>query len=165
MGQQSRLPIHVEASWFWVFLIVLVGFTLRLPGMNESLWFDELWSTSLKLSDLKSLAITSLKDVHPPFYSILMFFWILLFGDSEIAVRVPPLIFGVLSIFLTYVLAARLTDQRTAYLAAILLCLSPVHIWYSQEARAYSALLFFLLVSITAYLKLKDPEIKPIWFF
>jgi uncharacterized membrane protein len=94
-----------------------------------------------------------------------MFLWTGLFGDSEISVRTLPMIFGISSIVLIYVLACRVADEKTALLAAFLLSFSPVHIWYSQEARSYSALVFFLLFAVIAQLKLNDTAAKPVWFF
>lgn len=150
---------------FVLLFIILNGILLRLPNLNESLWYDELFSTRNKLPSLKELAYFSVYDVHPPFYSVLMFLWTGLFGDSEISVRTLPMIFGISSIVLIYVLACRVADEKTALLAALLLSFSPVHIWYSQEARSYSALVFLLLFAVVAQLKLSDAAVKPIWFF
>lgn len=77
----------------------------------------------------------------------------------------PPLVFGIFSILLTYTLASRFTGKKGGLLTSFLLCVSPVHIWYSQEARPYSGALFFLLLAIFSYYKLKDPRSKSIWYF
>ncbi len=158
------IPSRFESRFILLF-IILSGILLRLPNLNESLWYDELFSTRNKLPNLKELAYFSVYDVHPPFYSVLMFLWTGLFGDSEISVRILPMIFGILSIVLIYVLACRIADEKTALLAALLLSFSPVHIWYSQEARSYSALVFFLLFAVVAQLKLNTAAVKPVWFF
>jgi dolichyl-phosphate-mannose-protein mannosyltransferase len=148
---------------FILALIMALGFLLRLPNLTESLWYDELWSTALRLENLRSLAFTVLYDVHPPFYSILMFLWIKVFGDSELSVRILPLMFGLASIFLIYHVASLFTDRKTALLASFLMAMSPVSIWYSQEARSYSALSFLLLLSVLAYAKLRDAQAHRIW--
>ena len=150
---------------FILLLIILVGIVLRIPNLNESLWYDELFSTHVHLPNLKALAALGIFDVHPPFYSALMFVWTALFGDSEISVRTLPMIFGISSIALIYVLTVRFADQKTALLAAFLISVSPVSIWYSQEARSYSALIFFILLVVIARLKLKDEPKSSLWFF
>jgi hypothetical protein len=61
----------------------------------------------------------------------------LLFGDSGLCVRIPPRIFGLLAVVPTFVLARRWLSGTAALLSAFLLAASPVHIWYSQEARPY----------------------------
>jgi uncharacterized membrane protein len=88
-----------------------------------------------------------------------MYFWTAVFGDSELSVRVPPMLCGLLSIILTYALAIRLTGSRTTGLvAAWWMSVSPVHIWYSQEARSYSPLVFFLLAAMHAYYQMETSE-------
>ena len=154
-----------ETPWSPVWTIALIALLLRLPNLNESLWFDELWSTRLVLKNLTLLSNTLIFDLHPPFYSLFMYVWVKFFGDAELAVRMPPLIFGISSIVLAYALAVKLTEKKTALLMSVLLCLSPVHIWYSQEARPYSATLFLLLLSILSYHKLKDSPPHPVWYF
>ena len=153
------------APRFLLLFIIISGILLRLPNLNESLWYDETFSTFNTLSSLKALVYFGVFDVHPPFYSVLMFIWIGLFGDSEISVRILPMIFGISSIVLIYVLACRTTNEKIALLAAFLLSFSPVHIWYSQEARSYSALIFFLLFAVIAKLILNDAAARPVWFF
>jgi uncharacterized membrane protein len=64
-----------------------------------------------------------------------------IFGRSEAALRAPSLIFGVATIPAFWLLTARLMSVRTAHLAALLLAINPLHVWYSQEARPYALLL------------------------
>lgn len=143
--------------------ILLIGLAVRIPFINESLWFDELWATNLKLSSIKLLAHTAFIDVHPPFYTFFAFVWIKLFGDSEIAVRLPSLIFGLGSIILIYVLVSQIFEKKAALLTALLLSLSPVHIWYSNEGRPYAALMFFFLLTIISLRKIKNGARNSIW--
>ena len=151
-------------SWILLLIILIIAVSLRLPNLNGNLWFDELWSAHVMLRSVYSLGYLALYDSHPPFYQILMFLWIRLFGDSELSIRIPPLIFGILSIFLTYLLALRFTGKKGALLTSFLLCVSPVHIWYSDEARLYSETLFFLLLAIFSYYKLIDSKSNSIWY-
>jgi len=152
-------------SWIPLLILLIIAVSLRLPNLNESLWLDELWSTHVKLGNIILLGRQVLYDSHPPFYYLFMFSWIRLFGDSELSIRIPPLIFGVLSIFLTYKLALRFVGKKGAFLTAFLMSLTPVHIWYSQEARHYSAILFFLLLSIFSYYKLRESRSNSTWYF
>ncbi len=130
-------------TWLIMCIIILMGVLLRLPHLNRSLWYDELWSTSVKLKNPVALGVTILFDPHPPFYAIFMYLWTSVFGDSEISVRIPPLMFGLSSILLTYYIALKFLGKNTSLLVSFLMCINPVHIWYSREARPYSATLFF----------------------
>ena len=68
------------------------------------------------------------------------------FGESEFALRLPSLIFGVGSIFLTYLLGAQLFSRAVGVLAAAILTFLPWHIWHSQYARYYAVVLFFVIL-------------------
>jgi hypothetical protein len=92
-----------------------------------------------------------------------MFAWVSLVGDSELSLRLPSLVFGLLSIVLSWAIARRYTDPTTALLTALLLSLSPVHIWYSQEARVYAPLLFLVLLALFAFLELRDDPASRLW--
>ena len=50
----------------------------------------------------------------------------------------PSVIFGVLTVVFTYLIAKKLYDKKTALIAAILMGTAPLAIYYSQEARMYS---------------------------
>jgi len=143
--------------------ILITAVLLRLPLVNQSLWFDELWSTKVKLGSIFELIKVALADVHPPLYPVFAFLWVRVFGDSEVAVRIPPLLFGIASITLTYALARRFLNDRIALVTAFLLAVSPVHMWYSTEARQYSAALFFALLTLYAYEKLRDASAGGWW--
>ena len=157
-------PDKPNRYWLALTLILITGLSLRLPNLNESLWNDEIWSTRVLIGNLNALFHTVIVDRHPPFYQAFMFTWIRFFGDSELSIRMPAFLSGILAILLVYVLASRIVDKKTALLASFLLAVSPTHIWYSQEARSYSLLLSCLLLSLISYLKLKAPAPHRIWF-
>lgn len=130
-----------------IFLVLTIAAVLvRLPGLNESLWYDEVWYTSVML-DSSSLSRVLFHDVHPPLYPLLMKGWIMCFGDSEISVRLPSLLFGLGSLGLAFIFSRTLFGTPVALLATLLTTLSPVHIWYSQEAKNNMLLLFLTLLS------------------
>src|SRR5262245_23771639 len=130
--------------------------------MTESLWLDELWSIRIVLDDRNPFRVL-LRDIHPPLYSVFMFAWVRLFGDAEWSIRLPSLICGLLSLPLSYAIADRCIGRRTAVLSTFLLAASPVHIWYSHEARPYAALLLLVLVAVLAYLELREVPARPGW--
>jgi hypothetical protein len=60
--------------------------------------------------------------------------------------RLPPAVFGTLSVPLFYVIVRRLADEALARRAAVLMAVSPFFIYYAKEARPYSQLLFTCLL-------------------
>jgi 4-amino-4-deoxy-L-arabinose transferase-like glycosyltransferase len=158
--------LNKSNSWFFLSIILLLSILLRIPNLNESLWYDEVnYSTYVWLENPLRLLKIVAWDPAAPFYRAFMFLWIRLFSDSELSVRMVPLLCGILSILLTYILASRLFERKTAFLASFLLSISPVHIWYSQEATPYSMTLFLLLLSLFSYYKLQESEINNKWYF
>jgi mannosyltransferase len=133
-------------------LVVVAGAALRLYGLDaQSLWNDELssWERSHheSLSDVIAKGVRT--DVHPPGYQILVYGVMHTIGDSEIALRLPSAIAGVLAIAAIYALGLQLYTRREALIAATLLAFSYQPLYYSQEGRAYSLLL--LLAILTAH--------------
>ncbi|MCX5714998.1 MAG: hypothetical protein NT033_09435, partial [Candidatus Omnitrophica bacterium] len=54
--------------------------------------------------------------------------------------------------------------KLTAILAAFLLCVSPVHIWYSREATSYSMTLLLLLIASFSFYELKRDDSNSPWY-
>ena len=143
----------------------MVGTILRLPNLGESLWYDEmLYSTKYWMASWSDLWRLFLFDTPAPLYRVFMFFWTTLFGEHELFLRIPSLLFGIFSILLTYWIAQTYDSWKTATLAALLLCFSPVHIWYSQEATPYSMALFFLLATVYVYRRLREDHSNWAWY-
>ncbi|MBL8962443.1 MAG: glycosyltransferase family 39 protein [Phycisphaerae bacterium] len=107
---------------------------IRWPHMTESLWFDEVWRTNIVLGG-GDLGRLFWHDVHNPLYNALMYAWTAVFGDSELSVRMPSLIFGLAAIGILARWMRPRFGATPAVLAAVLLLLSPVHAWYSCEAK------------------------------
>ena len=81
------------------------------------------------------------------------------FGDGELAVRLPSLIAGTLVIPALYELGRELYDRRTGLVAAAFAAVSPLLIWYSQEARMYAFVaLFGLLALLTQLRAIRNPS-------
>jgi 4-amino-4-deoxy-L-arabinose transferase-like glycosyltransferase len=137
--------------------IILAGFALRLAGLGrQSLWYDETVSAFLAALSPADLIAHTARDIHPPGYYLLLHFWSLISGNSELALAYFSAFFGTLLIPLSYVLAKILLNRNTAGWAAFLVAISPFHIWYSQEVRMYTlGATCGLLVTICGVLALR----------
>jgi len=129
--------------------ITLLALGLRLYHLNtQSLWYDEGFSVYLAHMSPGEIVNQTAADIQPPLYYLLLHGWIELFGDDEPVVRSLSLLFGVLTVPLIYGVAWQLFRSRLAgLLAALLLAVSPLHIWYGQETRMYTLLVFLCLLS------------------
>lgn len=133
-------------------LILLIGFMVRLPGLwAESLWYDETFTANVARLSPADMWTVIQSDVHPPLWYGIEWLTIRALGDSEAALRLPAMLFGIVSIWLIYHIAARVTrDASAAKIAALLLALMPAFINYSNEARGYALLTCSVLAMIYA---------------
>jgi len=130
-------------------VLLLLGATLRLYRLNyQSLWVDEV-VTYLNSSGSfhQVLFLPMINSNIPPLYYLVVNTAIKL-DRHEWMVRLPSLIFGLLSILLIYFVVRNWLGKNIGLISALLMAISPFHIWYSQEARPYSLLIFLSLLSI-----------------
>jgi len=138
-----------------IYLILTLGLVLRLICINQSLWLDEaigaLSVKNLSYHDIISSFLTV--DNHPPLYYLLLKFWTGFFGYSEIALRAPSIIFGLVTVYLIYLIGRKIfSSKKAGLIAAALLSTSQLHVYYSQEARMYSMAAFFVAAAFYSYL-------------
>ncbi len=127
--------------------IVFLGGALRLVGIGtESFWADEVHSIVTARRPYDEILTTTIGN-NQPFYFLVLRGWVSLFGEGETAARMPSLIFGVLTIPATYLLARQFMTRPGSLLAAAFVAVAPVMVWYSQEARMYSLLALLVVVS------------------
>jgi 4-amino-4-deoxy-L-arabinose transferase-like glycosyltransferase len=127
-------------------LATLAAAVLRFYGLGaNSLWVDEIVTLKLAEHSLSDIVrLSSGANFVPPLYYLLVHGALRALGESEVALRLPSAIAGILTVPVVALLALELTGSRgVAGVAAVLLALNPLHLWFSQEARAYAVLLFF----------------------
>src|SRR5262249_8334985 len=77
--------------------------------------------------------------------------------------RLPSVIFGVATIPVAFIIARRLFDFPTAVYTALLLAISPLHVYYSQEARMYALLLLLIGVAIAFFARVLEGSRAAPW--
>jgi mannosyltransferase len=115
--QRGIVPILLLAT-------VLYGYQLGA----ESLWLDEAYSIESAQGPL---------DLNRPLYFLLLRLW-LQWGTSEVWLRGLSALFGLVSVYLIYLLGRKLSSEATGLLAALLWTLSPLAINHAQEVRFYT---------------------------
>lgn len=124
--------------------ILLLALALRLWRLGaESAWIDEAYSIALAKHTVIEILKGTAADQHPPLYYLLLHYW-LRFGSSVVYARTLSLIVGMINIGQTLKFGRKLAGDWLALGAGLLLAISPMHVWYSQEARMY-----ILLASLT----------------
>jgi 4-amino-4-deoxy-L-arabinose transferase-like glycosyltransferase len=150
-GNASGASVGLRSSprvWATLGLLCAVGLALRLWRLDTDLWLDEV----LTLTDFLRLPFSEIVATFPSqnqhmLYSLLARGAILIFGESFAAARLPAVLFGVASLWALFMLGRRVAGEREALLSAALMTFSYHHVWFSQNARGYSGLLFFSILS------------------
>lgn len=147
--------------------ILLGAAVLRLYDLSEeSLWLDECFTLDYSSQPIDDLAETLKKDVHPIGYYLPQHILIDYFGTGEISLRILSVFFGVLSIYLTYLLGKKFFSWKEGLLAAFFMAISYTSILYSQEAKMYSMFGAFFLLSLISFIRfLERPSYLNLLFF
>jgi 4-amino-4-deoxy-L-arabinose transferase-like glycosyltransferase len=146
----------ITASRYIQTLIILtvIGLFLRFYNLGyNSLWLDEASTYSISVKSIAEIwQVTANGEFNPP-----LFYWIehimLMLGNNEIILRFIPALLGVLTIPLFYWIGKEFLDRNTGIVAAAACAISPFLIYYSQEARAYMMMLFFIALATIFFLK------------
>jgi uncharacterized membrane protein len=134
-----------------IYLIVFLSLLIRFISLNQSLWLDEATSALVARMPVSEIFTKFLPgDFHPPLYYLVLKYWTTLFGYSEVSLRTPSVIFGIVTVYVTYLIGKKLISKEAGLIASGLVATSGLAVYYSQEARMYS--MAALLVSIAVYL-------------
>jgi len=146
-------------DWWLVLGALCAGAAVRAAYLNTwGPWFDEVyfsvfarpWQSGGVNGFFDLLGWIHGNDVHPPVYFALLLYWIKLFGQSAVALRLPSLLFGLATIPAAYALGRDALGRRVGLALAWLIALAPAHVWYSVEARPYA--LLTLLTTLSCWL-------------
>lgn len=139
-------------------LIIFVGFFLRLINLNFPNFSTEEARIAFRGYTLVAegkdelgrsfpLIFNSLEDYQLPITSYLTAGGILFFGKSDLGVRLPFILIGTFSIWLTYLVASIFnTSQKFRLFAAFIVAFSPVLIFLSRVPNETILLTFFFLL-------------------
>lgn len=144
--------------------ILCLSAFLRIYHLDfQSLWIDEV-NTMVQARPDQSFMDTYRglsMDLQPPLYFYILKYFFCLFGYSTFVLRLFSAILGVAGVFAIYLLGKELAGKKAGLYAAFILCLNFFHIYYSQEARPYTFLILFTILSFHALIRfIKKPVLK-----
>ncbi|HEY9036293.1 MAG TPA: glycosyltransferase family 39 protein [Pseudomonadales bacterium] len=137
--------------------VLVMAAIYRFYGIDQqSLWVDELWGTlvALRISVVGMLYQVYLYDSHPFGYHFVLRFSEWLGGDSELALRAPSAMAGILLVLVVFRTAKEFLSASCGLLAAALVAMSYYAVFFSQEARANMLLALFCMLNIKYLLAL-----------
>lgn len=133
-------------------IVTVCALAVRLTGLGtQELWLDEAFNYQLtRRGDWLALL---LKENNPPLYPLLLRAWMAFFGAHEYALRSLSALFSVLFVVAIYQAGREAASARAGLWAAAFSAVAPLHIYYAQEARAYSLLMLLLCLAYTALMR------------
>ena len=145
-------------------LLTLAALLLRLAGLRESLFGDELFTFDIVSERGLGEVLRRVHDtsITPPLHYVVA--WAAVhFGDPTESVRLPSIVFGAAAVPAVYALGLRTVGRPAAFVAAALMALSPFAVYYGQEARAYATLVLLLTGSTLTLLIALDGGRRRWW--
>jgi mannosyltransferase len=165
-GLWPVLPSSADepVAWGWLAGLVIVATVLRVWSLNQQLWFDEIVTLLDSAREPVSRIVTQYAGQNQHMlYSLLAHGSIRLFGEQPWALRLPAVLFGVASVPALYFLGRLVTTSREALAASALMTVNYQHIWFSQNARGYTGMLFWTLLASIFFLRSASKGTKQDW--
>jgi 4-amino-4-deoxy-L-arabinose transferase-like glycosyltransferase len=150
--QSARELVEERSRVFWIVLgLTAVGALLRFATLGlQSYHHDEVVTASrvLRGDFTHAMDAVGFSESAPPLYYALAWCWTQLTGTGEVGLRSLSALAGVATIPVAFLIGAELRGRRTGLMAAALVAVNPMMLWYSQEARAYALLTLLCAASL-----------------
>jgi hypothetical protein len=160
-GQREQHSPHTVLALGGILAAALI---LRLLRLDQGIWVDEIiaWVNYMHLS-LGEVVTTYDDPNNHLLFTLLARASFLLFGESIWALRLPAVLLGVAGIWALYLFAASVASRREALLAAAFLAVSYHHLWFSQNARGYTGILLWTLLSSWLLVRALGEQRRSLW--
>lgn len=171
---KNTLPIFITAISF---LILLIGINRPLTGQHD--WNSVVYSniarnhlrlglSTTKLAMVTNSGLAPNTQLHyfthyPPLMPLLLSTSFFVFGITDWAARLVPILSVSLMIFFSYKLAEKLFDVKTAVLTSVFLTLSPITIYYSKIPVHETVVLGFTAMTIWFYVLWQKTKVNK-WY-
>jgi len=145
-----------------IYLLIVLGIILRVVQClyNRSLWLDEsfIGLNVMNRSFLELLKPLDFGQAAPLGFILIEKIVSFIFGNSEYALRLFPLVSGIISIFLFYGIIKRWLDEKAVPIALILFVISERLIYFSSEVKQYSSDVMVSLLLLFIFTKYLEKE-------
>ena len=143
-------------SYVLLLLITLFAAVLRFYKLGAwSFWIDEIYTINHAMSHFSRPELI-LEHIPPsrnwvPVSVILTAQVLNSWGVNEWNARLTSAIIGILTIPILYLPLSKIFGRQTALIAILLLAISPWHIFWSQNARFYTALMLIYSLALFTF--------------
>lgn len=142
--QSLREAARARSRAFWIVAgLTVLAALLRFVTLGvQAYHHDEAITAYRVLGDtfFEAMNAVGYSESAPPLYYALAWPWTQLTGTGEFGLRSLSALAGVATVPVAYLIGAELRDRRAGLMAAALVAVNPMMLWYSQEARSYALL-------------------------
>jgi mannosyltransferase len=151
-AQSIREAARARSRAFWIVAgLTLLAAALRFATLGvQAYHHDEIVTASriLRGGFGHAMDAVGFSESAPPLYYALAWVWTQVTGTGEFGLRSLSAVAGVATVPVAYLIGIELRGRRTGLMAAALVAVNPMLLWYSQEARAYALLVLLCAVSL-----------------
>ncbi len=143
---------RITTDTLLLFIILIVSALLRFWNFHEiPFMHDELSALSRtnysNFQDVLTYGV-ALNDTHPAGVQLFIYYWIKIFGISEMSVKLPFILFGLFSIIVAYKISKKWFNSSVGLIVASFMAVLQYMVMYSQIARPYISGMFFSLIMV-----------------
>lgn len=140
---------NIAIIYITLLFIIILGSFLRFYRLDSDS-FSTIEATTVMISrmPINKIIHNCLAWGHFPTYYIVMHFWIKLFGEGEFSMRFIPVIFGTASIYIIFLISNKILNKKNCLIATFIFAMSPINLYWSQEAKMYNISSFFAIASV-----------------
>lgn len=123
----------------------------------QPIWRDEAFCVLAAQKNLLEIFYISSLDFTPPLFLFLLHFWVKLFGNNELIIRLLPFSFHIGTVLISYQIGKylayknKLSTTHFPLVVSVLVAFNPMLLYYAFEIRTYSLLVFIAAFSLYAY--------------
>jgi hypothetical protein len=145
--------------------VALLAFSLQVYRLdNQSFAFDEGWTSYAIHHSWSEIWGVLAPDNHPPLYYVLVKAFADVAGYGDFPVRFLSVICETTLVVGLYVLGRRLGGPVAGLSSALFAALSPLFVYYAQEARMYSLLMALAVYASYSLVRLAyEPDSRRWW--
>lgn len=149
--KKLRLPEIKNKANVILYACMLIGIVLRLFQLDgHSITAAEYSNINFASGKniLEVILSNAANNNQAPLYYLITYVWTLIFGFSELSVRLLPAIFGIISVLIVHKLTRSFYSEKVSVIATSLFALSPFQIYFSQFSGANTLLLMTSLLMV-----------------
>ena len=147
---KSKLPKPLVAVVGGLVIAEGIASLSYASGVRMPLWLDETLTVNIARLPIGQIPGALKHDGAPPLFYLLLHFWMGLFGEGNLAVRMLPTTISAVTLVATFLIVRRIWGNRIGTTTVAILAGAPFFAYYSSECRMYALVMLESILLIGA---------------